>query len=244
MVHSAGEDGGLTKILNQKAATPHKISADPAEACLGQRPNVISMQRDGKAENDELLVNANAWASLAQRLGEGANMTITTGTDMLDTFTGEFLSRAFPFVYKSQLGQPDSTHEASLRKQNGGPEVTLAHHAHCTNRRVEHQFRGDWAHSYTAWNLCFREKLNRSRMMYAVWSGDHETSEAITAPVLTAACREIITALKGSYFTPSGQKQPVKGDVSKPLYASGISSHARRLLYNVQGIRWRLPCTL
>ena len=105
---------------------------------------------------------------VVQRLGDGADMTITTGTDMLDTFTGDFLSRAFPFVYKSQLGQPDSTHQASLRKQKGGPEVNLAHHANCMNRRVEHQFRGDWAHSYTAWNLCFREKLNRSRMMYAV----------------------------------------------------------------------------
>ena len=72
--------------------------------------------------------------------------------------------------------------------------------------------------------------------MYAVCNRDQETSEAITASVLTSACKEIITALKGTYLTPSGQKLPVKGDVSKLLYASGISPLARRLLYNVQGI--------
>ena len=236
LVHRAEEDGGLTKILNQKAATPHRVSGDPAEAFAELRPNMISLQRDGKKENDEQVVHANAWTSFGDRLGQAAEMTITTGTDMLDTFHGDFLSRAFPFLYKSQIGQPDSRGKDSYRKKHGGMELTLAQHANCMNRRVEHQYRADWSHSYTSWNLCFREQLNFSRMMYAVSSGDAESAQTLTPSLLTSACEEILTALKGTYLTPTGQKMPVKGDVSKLLYASGISPLARRLLYNVQGI--------
>ena len=90
LVHRASEDGGLTKILNQKAATPVAVPVDPREACLHQRPNVISLQRDTRDESDEPNVNANAWASFAERLTGASTMTITTGSDMLSTFEKDF----------------------------------------------------------------------------------------------------------------------------------------------------------
>ena len=155
---------------------------------------------------------------------------------MLDTFTGDFLSRAFPFVYKSQLGQPDSRSNESLRQRHGGPRVDTYHHVNCMNRRIEQQYKGDWAHNYTLWNVSFREKLNQSRMFYAVATGHDEPGVEVSPSTLTRACQEITQALKGSYVTPEGKKMPVKGDVSKLLYATGISPLARRLLYNVQGM--------
>ena len=73
-------------------------------------------------------------------------------------------------------------------------------------------------------------------MMYANCSAEQELTETVTSAVLTSACKDIIIALKGTYMTPSGKKMPVKGDVTKLLYATGMSALARRLLYNVQGI--------
>ena len=44
---------GLEKILNQKAATPHVVSNDPATALDDHRPNIITFQKCGCDEKDD-----------------------------------------------------------------------------------------------------------------------------------------------------------------------------------------------
>ncbi len=153
LVHRGDADGGLTKILNQKAATPHRVTSDPSEACTDMRPNIIMLQNDTQKERDETVADASAWNTLAQRMSPVSQAVITTGADMLEHLTPDFLSRAFPFVYKSQLAPPDRARRgastSTLRRHHGGPEVSVSQHAYCFNRRVENQFRADWAHNYT-----------------------------------------------------------------------------------------------
>ena len=127
LVYHGDSDGGLSKILNQKVATPQKIEQEAKHAFTDYRPNIISLQRSTYQEHDDSIVKANAWDALAQRLKGVPDITISPAADMLDSFAGDFLSRAFPFVYKSQLAQPDGPRVDSLRKQNNGPQSLYQH---------------------------------------------------------------------------------------------------------------------
>ena len=92
---------------------------------------MISLQRDTRDEHDEVTNNAHAWAALARNLPGVEELTITTGSNMLDTFNGDFMSRAFPFLYKSQLAQPDVAGRGQSREQKGGRNLSTLAHAAC-----------------------------------------------------------------------------------------------------------------
>jgi hypothetical protein len=68
LVYHGDSDGGLSEILNQKAATPQKINEEAKDAFTDHRPNIISLQRSTYQEHDDSTVKANAWDALAQRL--------------------------------------------------------------------------------------------------------------------------------------------------------------------------------
>ena len=106
------------------------MNQEAKDAFTDHRPNITSLQRSTYQEHDDSIVKANAWNALAQRLDNVPDICISTGADMLDSFAGDFLSRAFPFVYKSQLAQPDGPRAHSLRKQNSGPQ-SLYHNTPC-----------------------------------------------------------------------------------------------------------------
>ena len=107
LVYHGDSDGGLSKILNQKAATPQKIYQEAKDAFTDHRPNIISLQRSTYQEHDDSIVKANAWDALAQKIEQCAR------------------------------------------------------------------------HNYHGIKLCFREKLNKSRMLYAVWTGVKDGTASI-----------------------------------------------------------------
>ena len=105
------------------------------------------------------------------------------------------------------------------------------------NRRIEQQYRASWSYNYTLWNMNFRDQLNRSRMVYSLaLSRRQDEEETVTPAVIAKAGEEIIKALKGTHVTPDNRRMPVQGDISKAIYASGLSVIARRLLYNVTAV--------
>ena len=135
------------------------------------------------------------------------------------------------------LAYPDYGLTVTPRALQKGATVDLATFSACMNRRIEMQYRGCWSYNYTLWNINFRDQLNRSRMIYSVaLAGDGQDGGMVTPEVVAKASLEIVRALKGTYITPDGKRLPVSGDISKAIYAPGLSAVARRLLYNVCAI--------
>ena len=74
-------------------------------------------------------------------------------------------------------------------------------------------------------------------MIYSVaLAGDRKDGGMVTPEVVAKASLEIVKALKGTYITPDGKRLPVNGDITKAIYASGLSAVACRLMYNVCAI--------
>ena len=81
------EDGGLEKILNQKAATPYNLTSRPEEAFLDHQRKITMLQRNTKDEEDETLKDAAAWDAMAETAFQVPPMQVTTGYSMLPTIT-------------------------------------------------------------------------------------------------------------------------------------------------------------
>ena len=236
LVTELDHDDGLDKVLLQKSSTPHAVAPNAGQVFVGMRPNAVVLEKSGIVERDLALTEAAAWQTLGAKMC-GEELVATAGTRMEDTFVYDFLSTAYPFVHKSVLAYPDYGLTATPRSAQNGPKVDLQTFSACMNRRIEQQYRGCWSYNYTLWNINFRDQLNRSRMLYSVaLAGDNADGGQVTPEVVSRASMEIVKALKGTYITPDGKRLPVSGDITKAIYASGLSAVARRLLYNVCAI--------
>jgi hypothetical protein len=236
LVTQLEHDDGLDKVLLQKSSTPHAVAQNAGEVFQGMRPNAVVLERSSVAERDLALTEAEAWQALGAKMN-GHTLEATTGSRMEDTFVYDFLSTAYPFVHKSVLAYPDYGLTTTPRAAQKGAKVDLATFAACMNRRIEQQYRGCWSYNYTLWNMNFRDQLNRSRMLYSMaLAGDSQKGGMVTAEVVAKASMDIVKALKGTYIAPDGKRRPVGGDITKAIYAPGLSAVARRLLFNVCAI--------
>jgi hypothetical protein len=160
----------------------------------------------------------------------GEEWNITTGNEMQDTLSYDFIARAHPFVHKANLACPDMGTGESPRKRLGEtPLVDAKLFFYTMNRRIENQCRGSWSYNYTLANMNFRLMLNECQRIYSVAS---QNSDVALADIPKCAI-EIIQAMKGTYEDPSGHRRPVRGDVTKLHYAN-ISPMARKLVHNVR----------
>lgn len=105
------------------------------------------------------------------------------------------------------------------------------------NHRIEKQNRASWSYNYTLWTMNFRDQFNCNRMVYllALARAPNEAS-MVTPAVVANACEGIAKTLKGTYITPDNRRLPVQRDITKAIYAPGLSVVARRLLFDVAAV--------
>ncbi|CAL1148725.1 unnamed protein product [Cladocopium goreaui] len=252
-------DGSLNHVLRQKAATPvnDQMSEEQASCEFGRllKPNAVVLEKTTAGCHDlnaqhvsalEEIVTRSLPAS-AQPLPE---VTLYTGTKLLDQFQPLYFALAFPFVFPYGIGLPDVpqwSQRKRLRRHPDDPHVELNTWVKVMARRIEAQVSRDWVCGFTSWNLLFRSALNLSRTTdaYSRSFYDEETQEWVqpTGKHVEQAAQQLLVALKGSYIDVTGQPRPVKGDVSKLKYVQGLKPMARKLLTNMRHTAQGLPGT-
>eukprot|EP00435_Cladocopium_sp_Y103_P055193 s336_g18.t1 len=252
-------DGSLNQVLRQKAATPFndQMSEEQAGYEFGRllKPNAVVMEKTSAGYQD---LNAHHVSALeeivtrsqptsAQPLPE---VTLYTGTKLLDQFQPLYFALAFPFVFPYGIGLPDVpkwSKRERFRRDAEDPYVELNTWVKVMARRIEAQVSRDWVFGFTSWNLLFRSALNLSRTTdaYSRSFYDEETQEWVqpTGKHVELAAQQLLLALKGSYIDVTGQPRPVKGDVSKLRYVQGLKPMARKLLTNMRHTAQGLPGT-
>ena len=252
-------DGSLNQVLRQKAATPvnDQMTAEEARREFGNmlKPNAVVLEKtsagcqDVNAQHVSALeeIVARAEPASAQPLPE---VTLYTGTKLLDQFQPLYFALAFPFVFPYGIGLPDVpkwSQRQRARRHAADPYVELNTWVRAMARRIEAQVSRDWVFGFTSWNLLFRSALNLSRTTdaYSRTFFDEDTQEWVqpTGRHVEAAAQQLLLALKGSYIDVNGQPRPVKGDVAKLRYVQGLKPMARKLLNNMRHTAQGLPGT-
>ena len=252
-------DGSLDQVLRQKAATPvnDQMTAEEARREFGHmlKPNAVVLEKtsagcqDVNAQHVSALeeIVARAEPASAQALPE---VTLHTGTKLMDQFQPLYFVLAFPFVFPYGIGLPDVpkwSQRQRPRRHADDPYVELNTWVRAMARRIEAQVSRDWVFGFTSWNLLFRSALNLSRTTdaYSRTFFDEDIQEWVqpTGRHVEAAAQQLLLALKGSYIYVNGQPRPVKGDVAKLRYVQGLKPMARKLLNNMRHTAQGLPGT-
>ena len=241
VVKELANDNSVEKICPQKAATPQPVAPSPELAFVDVRPNAVAMEKSGSLTEDSVESAAHAWVTVEETLQGHAQLSISTGSKMLDLFRPDFLCMAFPFLFKTLLAFPDSRNAGTRR--DGARKLLMPQYAAIMCRRIENQFRADWSFPYALWNATFRQLVNSSRILYSVAGPPDSEGKELTGQELERASVEICKALRGSYIAMDGKSRPVGGDVTKAYYAPGLSQPARRMLLNVSHMTRAIPGT-
>ena len=252
-------DGSLDQVLRQKAATPvnDHMTAEEARREFGHmlKPNAIVLEKTSAGCQD---VNAQHVSALEEVVARGEpasaqplpEVTLYTGTKLLDQFQPLYFALAFPFVFPYGIGLPDVpkwSQRQRPRRHADDPYVELNTWVRAMARRIEAQVSRDWVFGFTSWNLLFRSALNLSRTTdaYSRTFFDEDIQEWVqpTGRHVEAAAQQLLLALKGSYIDVNGQPRPVNGDVAKLRYVQGLKPMARKLLNHMRHTAQGLPGT-
>ena len=252
-------DGSLNHVLRQKAATPFNDQMSEAEvSCeFGRllKPNAVVLEKTTAGCHDLNAQHVSALEDIVTRSQPAPaqplpEVTLYTGTKLLDQFQPLYFALAFPFVFPYGIGLPDVpkwSQRKRLRRHTEDPHVELNTWVKVMARRIEAQVSRDWVFGFTSWNLLFRSALNLSRTTdaYSRSFYDEETQEWVqpTGKHVEQAAQDLLLALKGSYIDVTGQPRPVKGDVTKLRYVQGLKPMARKLLTNMRHTAQGLPGT-
>ena len=252
-------DGSLNNILRQKAAMPFndQMSEEQVSCEFGRllKPNAVVLEKTTAGCHDLNAQHVSALEEIVTRSQPAPTqplpeVTLYTGTTLLDQFQPLYFALAFPFVFPYGIGLPDVpkwSQRKRLRRHTQDPHVELNTWVKVMARRIEAQVSRDWVFGFTSWNLLFRSALNLSRTtdVYSHSFYDGETQEWMrpTGKHIEEAAQQLLLALKGSYIDVTGQPRPVKGDVSKLKYVQGLKPMARKLLTNMRHTAQGLPGT-
>ena len=252
-------DGTLTQVQRQKAATP--VNEAMTEAQLERefsrllKPNAVVLEKSSAGFHDINARHVSAMEDIVHHSDGTAETTLPevvlyTGTKLLDQFQPTYFGLAFPFVFPYGLGMPDPPHwskQARHRRAASEPRIELSTWVGTLARRVEAQVSRDWVFGFTSWNLLFRSSLNLSRTTDAYsrtyYDEDENAWVQPTGHHVETAAKQLLDALRGSYIDINGHPRAVKGDVTKLQYVRGLKPMARKLLKNMRHTAHGLPGT-
>ena len=184
-------DGSLNHVLRQKAATPFNDQMSEAQvSCeFGRllKPNAVVLEKTTAGCHDLNAQHVSALEDIVTRSQPAPaqplpEVTLYTGTKLLDQFQPLYFALAFPFVFPYGIGLPDVpkwSQRKRLRRHTEDPHVELNTWVKVMARRIEAQVSRDWVFGFTSWNLLFRSALNLSRTTdaYSRSFYDEETQE-------------------------------------------------------------------
>ena len=162
------------------------------------------------------------------------DLQVQTGNKFMPQFRPQYLQEVMPFDFKHVTGGPEFSKEDRLRHDDA-PFVDLFDYTSGLPRRIERHMRSSWVVVPALRNLCFRYNvLNATSIAYK-----HDVSEANSledhGKELCAAASELYHHLENGYSrTPTGQRCPIKGDISKLRYAEKLSDKAKQLEKNLR----------
>eukprot|EP00438_Fugacium_kawagutii_P006753 Skav200266 [mRNA] locus=scaffold4437:38715:48406:+ [translate_table: standard] len=252
-------DGSLERVQRQKAAAPVNDQLTPEQArrefTRMLKPNAIVLEKTSGGFHDVNAKHVSTLETVVEQTTPVAQtdlqqITLYTGTKLLDQFQPCYFALAFPFVFPYGLGMPDPPQWSGRtrpRRAEDEPYVELAPWVRAMARRVEAQINRDWVFGFTSWNLLFRSALNLSRTTesYAQTFYDEDTQTWVTptGKHVEAGAKQLLSALKGTYIDVQGKPRAVKGDISKLQYVQGLKPMARKLLRNMRHTAQGLPGT-
>ena len=252
-------DGTLTQVQRQKAATPvnDAMTEEQLEREFSRllKPNAVVLEKSSAGFHDINARHVSAMEDIVHHSDGTAETTLPevvlyTGTKLLDQFQPTYFGLAFPFVFPYGLGMPDPPHwskQARHRRAASEPRIELSTWVRTLARRVEAQVSRDWVFGFTSWNLLFRSSLNLSRTTDAYsrtyYDEDENAWVQPTGHHVETAAKQLLDALRGSYVDVNGHPRAVKGDVTKLQYVRGLKPMARKLLKNMRHTAHGLPGT-
>ena len=252
-------DGTLTQVQRQKAATPvnDAMTEEQLEREFSRllKPNAVVLEKSSAGFHDINARHVSAMEDIVHHSDGTAEATLPevdlyTGTKLLDQFQPTYFGLAFPVVFPYGLGMPDPPHwskQSRHRRAASEPRIELSTWVRTLARRVEAQASRDWVFGFTSWNLLFRSSLNLSRTTDAYsrmyYDEDENAWVQPTGHHVETAAKQLLDALRGSYIDVNGQPRPVKGDVTKLQYVRGLKPMARKLLKNMRHTAHGLPGT-
>ena len=163
-------------------------------------------------------------------------LKVQTGSTFVDQWKSEYVAQALPFTFSRAVGGPQYGDEIPARRRfEDSPLVSSSQFTRGMAHRVESQFRTDWNCMPLLRNLHFRKAVLCSKK---IWSGSAvvagQAADADVNPYIEAAQGLHSHLKKGTYKHQCGKQLPLKGDVSKLLYAHGITQEQKQLLRNMQ----------
>ena len=200
-------------------------------------------QRDSDANRNVQESRANALASLS-------SIDMQTGSNLIQQFETQYISRVFNVTFPFCVGGPDFKHMERHRRATGNWESAffdLNRFTEMCARRVEAQFRWDSDLNPGLWSLAFASKVNLGlsmaytkslkRLQYLA-EDDHELG------VGEAAARIYHLLWHGEYWDEAKQKRvPMQGNVSKLLDIIGLGDKERALIRNSQFMSGKIAGT-
>ena len=125
-MHLFQGDGDIDKLQPQKAATPISGRCEPARAFQDHRPNAVVDEKscmDGSDLNAQRVSAMEVVVKKLRREGDKQGIgpdevTVRTGSEMLDQFQPWFFSVAFPFVFKGNMAMPDLEGRSRYRRSD------------------------------------------------------------------------------------------------------------------------------
>ena len=140
-----------------KAATPAERTRSVAELARNMertRPNILLAQRDSDARKEVEASRASAFSTFSE-------LSLCTGSKLLDQFQGSYIPRVFHMTLPWCVGGPDLKGRGRFRRLSGdAPALTLDDFTAMLPRRVEAQMRWDWDLVPAVWSLRFATKVN------------------------------------------------------------------------------------
>eukprot|EP00435_Cladocopium_sp_Y103_P055924 s387_g18.t1 len=209
-------DGTLTQVQRQKAATPvnDTMTEEQVEREFTRllKPNAVVLEKSTAGFHDINARHVSAMEDIAHRNDATAEaalpeVVLYTGTKFLDQFQPLYFGLAFPFVFPYGLGMPDPpewSKQVRYRRAANEPRIELSTWVRALARRVEAQVSRDWVFGFTLWNLLFRSSLILSRTTDACLRMYFDEDEnAWVQPKghhVEAAAKQLLDAMRGSYI--------------------------------------------
>ena len=230
-----------TSLIVDKNATPSEPIEKMTNLEAGLRPLSLVATRDTGGVST-------AHEEHGAVLARYQTLDFQTGSTMLDQFHAAYLGMAFPFTIPVAVGSYDIKGQEKWRRAPTddfeASQVLLFDLARSLPQRIEGQYRRHWAFVPGLWNLYFREQVNTGVSLSTQTRGAASNPcDDVEQDAALAAAQIYEKLHTGTYKTQTGRRRKIDGDVSKLLYAEGLTQQQRRILSDFNFRTRSLPGT-
>ena len=236
----ASDDERLDDSVDKAAPPAERISnEEELELEMSRaRPQLLVPQRDTDALKDVEASRMSALSSISE-------LSIRTGSKLLDQFQTNYIPRVFNMTLPWCVGGPDFPGQPRTRRKfDDAPTLSLDAFTSMMAARVEAQIRWDWDLNPGLWSLSFASKVNLGVSMSLQRSMRRaEEAPGHTDAAIGKAAARIYELLWEGEYEEGGRRRAIRGDVSKISLIRGLGPTEQMLLRNYHFMSSRLAGT-